>query len=88
MFGGRKCYKNYYIYLVFLMYNIDLVLYIEFNEDFVLLIDCGGRVYSYGIGGIIVSFGFLEKYSSRIYCRWIIKVSFLFNDIFIYFFVF
>lgn len=70
------------------MYNTDLVLHTEFNEDFVSLTDCGGRVHSYGTGGIIVSPGFPEKYSSRTYCRWTIKASSPFNDILIYFFAF
>lgn len=88
MSGGRKCYKNHHIHLASLMYNTDLVLHTEFNEDFVSLTDCGGRVHSYGTGGIIVSPGFPEKYSSRTYCRWTIKASSPFNDILIYFFAF
>lgn len=70
------------------MYNTYLVLHNEFDEDFVSLTDCGGRVHSYGTGGIIVSPGFPEKYSSRTYCRWTIKASSPFNDILIYFFAF
>lgn len=84
----QKCYKNHHIHLASLMYNTYLVLHNEFDEDFVSLTDCGGRVHSYGTGGIIVSPGFPEKYSSRTYCRWTIKASSPFNDILIYFFAF
>lgn len=60
----------------------------EFVHPDSLNTDCGGRVHSYGTGGIIVSPGFPEKYSSRTYCRWTIKASSPFNDILIYFFAF
>lgn len=84
----EKWYKNHHNHLASLMYNTYLVLHNEFDEDFVSLTDCGGRVHSYGTGGIIVSPGFPEKYSSRTYCRWTIKASSPFNDILIYFFAF